>query len=314
MEERSRSPFVPTVAALAGGLLLTLLAACDRTSPVAPSGTLVTISANPDRIPSDGQAKIRVVALRPNGTPVSRGTLVRFSTTLGSIPPSVAVDDRGEALAMLKADGQFGTAKVSASSGGSETVTVDVRLGLPPTSVTVQVTPNSVPETGGSADLLAIVRDDRGQPLQKAEVNFRADIGTLDSGGRLISTGRDGTASDRLVVTPGDLDTLSGDRFNVGVDVGGGGGSLVTANVSVSIQRLPRADFTFNTRNLLVAFEDTTDGRTTSWLWNFGDGNSSANQNPTHTYARPGTYAVTFRATNSLGSDEVTKFVQVTGQ
>ncbi|MXX74744.1 MAG: PKD domain-containing protein [Holophagales bacterium] len=215
---------------------------------------------------------------------------------------------------MLEADGQFGVATVSANTGGSETATIDVQLGLSPASVTVQVTPNSVPETGGEADLLAIVRDDRGQPLEKAEVNFRAEIGTLDSGGTLISTAADGTASDRLVVSSGDLDTVSGDSFEVGVDVGSGGGQLVTTNVSVAIQRLPRADFTFNTRNLLVAFEDTTDGRTTSWLWTFGDGNTSTRQNPTHTYDQPGTYAVTFRATNSLGSDEVTKFVQVTGQ
>ncbi len=299
---------------MAASLLLAVFAACDKTSPVAPSGTLITISANPDRIPSDGSAEIRVVALRPNGTPVSRGTLVRLTTTLGTIPPSVGVDDRGEALAMLQADGQFGVATVSANAGGSETATIDVQLGLSPASVTVQVTPNSVPETGGEADLLAIVRDDRGQPLEKAEVNFRTEIGTLDSGGTLISTGADGTASDRLVVTPGDLDTVSGDSFEVGVDVGSGAGQLVTTNVSVAIQRLPRADFTFNTRNLLVAFEDTTDGRTTSWLWTFGDGNTSTRQNPTHTYDEPGTYAVTFRATNSLGSDEVTKFVQVTGQ
>ncbi len=310
MENRRRN----LLAVLAASLSLAAFAACDKTSPVAPSGTLITISANPDRIPSDGSAEIRVVALRPNGTPVSRGTLIRLTTTLGTIPPSVGVDERGEALAMLQAAGQFGVATVSANTGGSETATIDVQLGLSPASVTVQVTPNSVPETGGEADLLAIVRDDRGQPLEKAEVNFRTEIGTLDSGGTLISTGADGTASDRLVVTAGDLDTVSGDSFEVGVDVGSGGGQLVTTNVSVAIQRLPRADFTFNTRNLLVAFEDTTDGRTTSWLWTFGDGNTSTRQNPTHTYDEPGTYAVTFRATNSLGSDEVTKFVQVTGQ
>ena len=308
----TRRRFLPAV--FVASLCLALLAACDQTNPVAPSGTLITISANPDRIPSDGSAEIRVVALRPNGTPVSSGTLVRLATTLGSIPPSVPVDDRGEALAMLEANGQFGAATISASTGGSETATAVVQIGLSPASVTVQVTPNSVPETGGEADVLAIVRDDRGQPLDKAEVNFRTQIGTLESGGSLIATGADGTASDRLTVTSGDLDTVTGDNFQVGVDVGSGAGQLITTNVNVSIQRLPRADFTFNTRNLLVSFEDTTDGRTTSWLWSFGDGNTSTRQNPTHTYAETGTYAVTFRATNSLGSDEVTKFVQVTGQ
>ncbi len=293
---------------------LAVLASCDKASPVAPAGTVLTISANPDRIPSDGSSEIRVVALRPNGTPASSGTLVRLTTTLGSIPPSVGVDDQGEAVTQLEASGQFGLAQVSASTGGSETATVDVQIGLSPSSVTVQVTPNSVPETGGEADLLAIVRDDRGQPLANAEVNFRTQVGRLESGGALIATGSDGTASDRLIIDAGDLDTVTGESFEVSVDVGSGAGELVTTSVTVAIQRLPRADFTFNTRNLLVAFEDTTDGRTTSWLWNFGDGNTSSLQNPSHTYGAPGTYAVTFRATNSLGSDEVTKFVQVTGQ
>lgn len=36
----------------------------------------------------------------------------------------------------------------------------------------------------------------------------------------------------------------------------------------------------------------------TSWTWNFGDGSTSNNQNPTHTYASPGTYAVTLQVTN----------------
>ncbi len=302
------------LAALAGSLLLVAFAACDRTSPVAPSGTLLTITANPERIPSTGSAEIRVVALRPNGTPVSRGTLVRLTTTLGVIPSSVGVDDRGEALAMLQGEGQFGVATVAASTGGSDTATVTVQIGLSPSSVTVQATPNNLPEIGGEADLLAIVRDDRGQPLQDAQVNFRSEVGTLASGGGLIATGADGTASDRLVVTSGDLDTVSGDMFEVGVDVGTGDGNLVTSSLQVAIQRLPRADFIFNTRNLLVAFQDTTAGRTTSWFWDFGDGNTSTRQNPNHTYGAPGTYAVTFRATNTLGSDEVTKIVQVTGQ
>ena len=40
-------------------------------------------------------------------------------------------------------------------------------------------------------------------------------------------------------------------------------------------------------------FQDYSLGDITSWLWNFGDGNTSTEQNPTHTYATPGIYIVT---------------------
>jgi hypothetical protein len=37
---------------------------------------------------------------------------------------------------------------------------------------------------------------------------------------------------------------------------------------------------------------------TDSWFWNFGDGNSSTAQNPSHTYAAPGLYLVTLTITS----------------
>lgn len=40
-------------------------------------------------------------------------------------------------------------------------------------------------------------------------------------------------------------------------------------------------------------FQDYSLGTITSWLWNFGDGATSTEQNPTHTYTQPGVYIVT---------------------
>lgn len=37
------------------------------------------------------------------------------------------------------------------------------------------------------------------------------------------------------------------------------------------------------------------------WQWDFGDGNSSAQQNPAHTYSAAGNYTVTLKATSSVG-------------
>ena len=52
----------------------------------------------------------------------------------------------------------------------------------------------------------------------------------------------------------------------------------------------------------------------TAWLWNFGDGNTSTEQNPIHTYAAVGNYTVTLTASNAYGNNTHTRpnYIQVT--
>jgi PKD repeat protein len=70
-----------------------------------------------------------------------------------------------------------------------------------------------------------------------------------------------------------------------------------TANVTVSYTG-PTADFsaspTSGNEPLTVVFTDlsTSYDGITSWSWNFGDDNSSAEQNPTHQYVKDGNYTV----------------------
>jgi PKD repeat protein len=47
--------------------------------------------------------------------------------------------------------------------------------------------------------------------------------------------------------------------------------------------------------------ESTSDGTIGTWLWNFGDGSTSTEQNPSHTYANPGTYTVCLNITDDDG-------------
>jgi PKD repeat protein len=49
---------------------------------------------------------------------------------------------------------------------------------------------------------------------------------------------------------------------------------------------------------LTIQFTDTSTDKPISWLWNFGDGTSSIQQNPTHTYTNNGTYIVNMAASN----------------
>jgi len=71
---------------------------------------------------------------------------------------------------------------------------------------------------------------------------------------------------------------------------------------------------TSGTASLTVAFTDTSTGSPTSWLWNFGD-SSSVNatvKSPVHTYASTGTYTVALTATNSAGSNTLTRTNYIT--
>lgn len=62
-----------------------------------------------------------------------------------------------------------------------------------------------------------------------------------------------------------------------------------------------------------VTFTDLSTGMPTSWLWNFGDGNSSTSQNPVYNYTAKGTYNVSLTVANDGGgTDTVTKIKYVT--
>ncbi|MEL7120442.1 MAG: PKD domain-containing protein [Bacteroidota bacterium] len=72
----------------------------------------------------------------------------------------------------------------------------------------------------------------------------------------------------------------------------------------------PQAAFTVATENLVATFTNTSTDAT-SFQWDFGDGNTSTEQNPMHTYAEGGTHTVKLTATNANGSSEATQEVSV---
>ena len=86
--------------------------------------------------------------------------------------------------------------------------------------------------------------------------------------------------------------------------------------ITVTAPPPPTAAFngtpTTGTAPLTVNFSDQTTGGPTSWAWDFGDGNTSTAQNPSHTYATPGVYTVSLMATNSAGSDTATQVDYIT--
>ncbi len=74
----------------------------------------------------------------------------------------------------------------------------------------------------------------------------------------------------------------------------------------------PEANFTVNTTSgkapLTVQFNDTSTNNPNRWIWSFGDGKFSTQQNPIHEYKRAGKYTVRLTVRNYGGFDS--KFVK----
>jgi len=101
-----------------------------------------------------------------------------------------------------------------------------------------------------------------------------------------------------------------------------GTGIIMTNDISKSsymvtgIPAAPVADFTSSTISAdvisPVQFTDTSANVPQSWYWEFGDGTTSALQNPTHTYSTPNTYTVNLTVINYKGTDKVAKTGYIT--
>lgn len=89
--------------------------------------------------------------------------------------------------------------------------------------------------------------------------------------------------------------------------------SVCTIDTSLIIDgRIATPRFQDSIVGLIAYFTDTTNhylDTHTSWLWDFGDGNLSILQNPTHVYLSSGTYMVCFTATGACGTDSSCRYI-----
>ena len=67
------------------------------------------------------------------------------------------------------------------------------------------------------------------------------------------------------------------------------------------------SDVTTGNVPLDVQFSNQSGGMPTSFFWDFGDGNTSTDNNPLHTYTVEGTYTVKLIITNASSSDSIVK-------
>jgi large repetitive protein len=79
----------------------------------------------------------------------------------------------------------------------------------------------------------------------------------------------------------------------------------VTATAPAPSNASPRAEFAVSCADLTCSFTDQStdsDGSVTSWHWDFGDGSTSTQRNPSRRYATAGQYSVTLQVTDDDGA------------
>ncbi|HRD82825.1 MAG TPA: PKD domain-containing protein, partial [Saprospiraceae bacterium] len=89
--------------------------------------------------------------------------------------------------------------------------------------------------------------------------------------------------------------------YNVILEVfNGAGSSFLVQPDLIQVLSAPVTDFSFSANGNTIQFTNTSQGQG-SVIWNFGDGQTSIQNNPAHTYAQPGTYTVRLTTANACG-------------
>jgi PKD repeat protein len=280
---------------------LVAVAACDKVGLLAPTGSTVTLSISSTSVAGNGTATVLASVIEAAGTAVHDGTEVTFQASVGVVDPVVARTESGLARATFRANGASGTASIVAFSGAARSDAIEVRVGSAAAeTVTVRVSPSSIPQNGGPVQVTATVRDVSGNSLSGAQVVFSADNGTLSSSSAVTDASGEATVS--LVTTR---------QTTVRASVAGKEGTA-----TVSVASFPTASIVLNpvspvagqtftatitpsvpqggspVQSITVDFDDGT-VRTL--------GGASQAQVVSHAYARAGTYTIRVTMLDAAG-------------
>lgn len=120
-----------------------------------------------------------------------------------------------------------------------------------------------------------------------------------------------GTPSSSTLQNPTVVYNNAGDFDVTLVATNSAGSNSITIAKYMKVKSVPAANFSYSINGYTVNFTNNTTGTGNTYLWNFGDGNTSNEVSPSHIYALPGDFTVSLTVTNSCGSNTSTKVITV---
>ncbi|MEZ4986947.1 MAG: PKD domain-containing protein [Saprospiraceae bacterium] len=102
---------------------------------------------------------------------------------------------------------------------------------------------------------------------------------------------------------PGEYEVMLTVENNAGSDTH-------TETTFITVLGLPFADFSFTATGMTYQFTNLSQNED-DLEWSFGDGNTSTQENPSHTYSEPGTYTVTLDVFNECGTESYQETIVV---
>jgi PKD repeat protein len=243
-----------------------------------------------------------------NNTTIGVGGVVAFTDLSTNVPTSWAWTFAGGTPASSTAQtpsvqyftaGTYTVSLIATNDGGSDTETKTDYISVIP-----------LPIADFTANQTVI---NAGQSVQFTDLSTNATSYSWTFSGGTPSTS---TAQNPSVTynTPGTYTVTL-----IASNAGGSDTETKTAYITVNtVVVTPIAEFTANTTSITeggsVQFTDQSTNNPTSWAWTFTGGTpaTSAAQNPSVTYSTAGTYTVSLTATNSAGSNTMTKTNYIT--
>src|SRR5262245_53890671 len=297
---------------------------CSSGSITAPSGSILTITAETKSVSVNGTAVLTAQLFSKAGQPMV-GAAISFTTTLGTIEPAQATTNAsGQVTVVFSAGSASGTAVISASSGGVLGSPVSLVVGTAAVGrVALTASPASVPFGGGSTTITAVVTDASGNPLKSMPVGFTTTAGNLTPAN--AKTDNNGMVQTTLTTTSSAVVTAVAGETPV--STGGPPSPTLTGSVTISLAARPAPIVSIVASPNPVAGSPVTFtiGATPAPGSNavirdvsvvFGDGDktslgavSGGAISVQHVYNVGGTYTVSMTATDSAGGSSTASTV-----